>query len=226
MLKRIQLNDALCVYLLSVSVRESDVARRLREETAALPLARMQIPPEQGQFLAFLVGLMGARRTLEVGVFTGYSALWTAGALPSDGRLVACDVSEEWTSVARRYWQQAGIDDRIELRLGPAADTLRQLLAEGQVDAFDFAFLDADKENILDYYELALQLVRPNGVIAIDNVLLAGEVIDPAMTEPSTVAIRALNERMHGDKRISLSMVPIADGLTLARKLDERSPSV
>jgi caffeoyl-CoA O-methyltransferase len=219
MLKRIQLTEVLCSYLVDVSVRETDVLRRLRKETAALPLATMQIPPEEGQFLSFLVRLMGARRTLEVGVFTGYSTLWTAAALPPDGRLVACDISEEWTSIARRYWREAGVDHQIELRIGPAADVMQQLLREAQADSFDFVFIDADKEQILEYYELALKLVRPNGVIAIDNVLYEGEVADPAFTAAAPAAVRALNERLHDDPRIALSLVPIADGVTLAMKL-------
>ena len=218
MLGRLQLTDALYEYVHAVSVKESDVLRRLREETAPMPLAVMQIPPEQGQFLAFLVQLIGARRTIEVGVFTGYSTLWTASALPPDGRVVALDTSEEWTAVARRYWREAGVSDRIELRLGPAADTLAELLSESRAGTFDFVFIDADKQNYVVYYEHALRLIRPGGVIAIDNVLRSGEVIDPSVTEEGTVAIRTLNERLSRDPRIVLSLLPIADGLTLAMK--------
>jgi predicted O-methyltransferase YrrM len=218
MLERIHLTQPLCDYMLGVSLRESETLRRLREETSRLPLAEMQIPPEQGQFLAFLVQLLGARRTLEIGVFTGYSTLWTASALPPDGLVIACDISEEWTAIARRYWHEAGLGSRIELRLGPALATLDLLLRESQAETFDFVFIDGDKENYLGYYELALRLVRPGGVIAIDNVLRSGEVLDPTITEPGTVAIRALNRRLADDDRITLSLLPIADGLTLAMK--------
>jgi caffeoyl-CoA O-methyltransferase len=216
------LADKLYEYLKSVSVREPAILRRLREETAALPNAGMQVPPEHGQFLALLIQLMGARRTLEVGVFTGYSSLVVALALPADGKILACDVSEEYTSVARRYWKEAGVDHMIELRLGPALETLQDLLVErrhGQFDfAFDFAFIDADKANYEGYYECALELVRSGGLIAIDNVLWHGAVIDPEMNDADTVAIRALNRKLLDDSRVSLSMLPISDGLTLLLK--------
>lgn len=207
-------------YLLSVSLREPEVLRQLREETARDPRAHMQIAPEQGQFMAFLVRLMGARRTIEIGVYTGYSSLWVALALPPDGRLVACDVNEQWTAVARRYWAEAGVANKVELRLAPALETLDRLLAERQAGTFDFVFIDADKGAYVDYYERALQLLRPGGVVAFDNVLWAGDVADPAVQDRDTVAIRALNEKLHGDARIVLSLVPIGDGLTLAMKLD------
>ncbi len=212
------LSESLYEYLLNVSLREPDVLRRLREETASLPMAGMQIAPEQGQFMALLMELIGARRTLEVGVFTGYSSLSVALALPDDGRIVACDVSEEWTSVARRYWAEAGVADKIELRLAPAVETLDGLIAAGEAGNFDFAFIDADKTNYAAYYERALTLLRPGGLIAVDNVLWSGKVADPAETDDDTNAIRAFNQKLHGDERVSLSLIPLADGLTLARK--------
>lgn len=218
MLERIKLDDELCNYMLQTSLRESPVLRSLREETALLPLAEMQIPPEQGQFLALLVQLIGARRTLEVGVFTGYSTLWTASALPGDGTVVACDISEEWTSIASRYWREARVEERIDLRLGPALQTLDELLRESPVHPFDFAFIDADKENCVEYYERTLELVRPGGLIVVDNVFRAGEVIDRSITEAGTAAIRNLNERLHTDPRIELTMLPVSDGLTLVMK--------
>lgn len=210
-----QLND----YVVSISRREVDVLRRLREEVARHPQAQMQISPEQGQFMALLVQLMGAKRTLEVGVFTGYSSLCTALALPADGKIVACDISEEYTEIARRYWMEAGVADKITLRLGPARATLDELLTAGQAETFDFAFIDADKENYANYYEQALRLVRVGGLIMIDNVLWKGRVADPANQERDTVAIRILNEKLHRDERISLSLVSFADGITLALKL-------
>jgi len=216
--RSISLTDSLYEYLLSVSLREPDLLRRLREETAALPNARMQIAPEQGQFMALLVQLTGARRCLEVGVFTGYSSLAVALALPDDGRIVACDVSEEWTTVARRYWSAAGVTHKIDLRLAPALETLEGLLAAGEGGSYDFAFLDADKENYLRYYGLALELVRPGGLIVADNTLWSGRVIDPSNSEAATVALRRFTETLHTDDRIDVSLVPIGDGLTLARK--------
>jgi predicted O-methyltransferase YrrM len=216
--RTLQMTDELYRYLLSVSLRESDVLRRLRQETAGLTGAGMQISPEQGQFMTFLLRLMGAERTLEVGVFTGYSTLCTALALPKTGNVVACDVSEEWTAVARRYWREAEVDDRIDLRLAPAVETLDALLAEGRDNSFDFAFIDADKENYLNYYQRALALVRQGGVIAIDNVLWGGSVADPEDSDPSTVAIRELNQALHRDKRVDLTLLPIGDGLTLVSK--------
>jgi caffeoyl-CoA O-methyltransferase len=178
----------------------------------------MQIPPEHGQFLALLIQMLGARRTLEVGVFTGYSSLAVALALPADGKIVACDVSEEYTSVARRYWREAGVDHMIELRLKPALDTLQELIVQRQHNRFDFAFIDADKANYDGYYEYAMELVRPGGLIAIDNVLWHGRVVDPQANDADTLAIRALNQKLHGDSRIHLSLLPISDGLTLCYK--------
>ena len=205
-------------YLLRVSLREEPVLRALREETAQLDEADMQISPEQGQFMALLVRLMGARRALEVGVFTGYSALSVALALPEDGRLVACDVSEEWTSVGRRYWQEAGVDGRIDLRIGPAVETLERLIGEGLAGSFDFAFIDADKQNYEQYYELCLELLRPGGLVAVDNVLWSGQVADDVVEDPDARAIVAFNDMISSDGRVDLSLVPIADGLTLALK--------
>ena len=218
--RSISLTDSLYDYLLAVSLREPEVLRRLRDETANLPESRMQIAPEQGQFMALLARLTGARRCIEVGVFTGYSSLAVALALPDDGRIVACDVSDEWTAVARRYWAAAGVAHKIDLRVAPALETLRALLADGDAGSYDFVFLDADKENYLRYYELALELLRPGGLIAADNTLWSGRVIDPANCEASTVALRQFNERLHRDERVDLSLVPIGDGLTLARKRD------
>ena len=216
--KALGLDDQLYNYLLSASLRESEILRQLRQETANHPQARMQISPEQGQFMALLVQLLGATKTLEVGVFTGYSSLCVALALPPTGKIVACDVSEQYTSVARRYWQAAGVADKIELRIAPALETLDQLLASGQAETFDFAFIDADKGNYDRYYERSLQLIRRGGLIVIDNVLWSGRVADIQVQDQSTKAIRAFNEKLHGDERVSLSLVPIADGLTLALK--------
>lgn len=212
------LTDTLYQYLLDVSLREPEVLQRLRQETAAHPRASMQIAPEQGQFMALLARLMGARKTLEVGVFTGYSSLALALALPPDGQIIACDVSEEYTAVARRYWREAGVADKIDLRLAPAIETLDTLLADGHSGTFDFGFIDADKENYDAYYERALRLLRPGGLLAIDNMFLGGKVIDPTITTEAVTAIRALNAKLHHDARIHLTLLPIADGLTLALK--------
>jgi len=216
--KTVGMDDALYDYLLSVSLRDDDVLRRLREETAGLEWARMQIAPEQGQLMALLTRLMGASRALEVGVFTGYSALSVARALPEDGRLVACDVSEEWTAIARRYWREAGVDGKIELRLAPATETLDRLIAEGGEGRFDIAFIDADKESYDAYYERCLVLLRRGGLVMIDNVLWSGAVIDPEDETADTRAIRALNAKIGADKRVEAVMLPVGDGLTLARK--------
>ncbi len=216
--KTFTLSDRLYDYCLSVSSREPDILRQLRQETAHHSMAAMQVSPEQGQFMALLIQLLGATKTLEIGVFTGYSSLWVALALPANGKVTACDVSEEWTSVARRYWQQAGVMDKVDLHLAPALETLDKLLATGQAGSFDFAFIDADKGNYLHYYERSLQLLRPGGLIAIDNVLWAGQVAEPQVQDESTKAIRAFNQKLHHDPRISLSLVPIGDGLTLALK--------
>ncbi|HSR55343.1 MAG TPA: class I SAM-dependent methyltransferase [Alphaproteobacteria bacterium] len=223
--RTLTLDDDLYRYLIDVSVRETPIQRRLREETAKLEMARMQIAPEQGQFMALLVMLMGARKTLEVGVFTGYSTLCVAAALPDEGQVIACDVSDEWTSVARRYWKEAGLDGKIDLRLAPAAETLDSLIEKGEKGQFDFAFIDADKENYARYYEQCLQLVRPGGLIAVDNTLWSGSVIDSDDQSNETNSIRELNEALRKDSRIRLSLVPIGDGLTLALKLRAVSQS-
>jgi len=216
--RSISLTDSLYDYLLSVSLREPDLLRQLRAETASHPAARMQISPEQGQFMSLLVRLMSARRCLEIGVFTGYSSLAVALALPDDGRIVACDVNERWTAVARRYWEAAGVAHRIDLRLATALDTLEALRAAGESGRFDFAFIDADKENYVGYYERVLDLLRPGGLLLADNTLWSGRVADPENAEADTVALRHFNEHLHRDERVDLSLVPIGDGLTLARK--------
>ena len=212
------LDQPLYDYLLSISLREPDILRELRDETAHHPRAMMQIAPEQGQFMALLVQLLGAKKTLEIGVFTGYSTLCVALSLPANGTIVACDVSEEYTCVARRYWEAAGVAHKINLRLPPALSTLDELLASGQAGTFDFAFIDADKANYQAYYERSLQLIRSGGLIAIDNVLWSGRVADSQIQDNQTRSIRALNEQLHQDERVTLSLVPIADGLTLALK--------
>jgi predicted O-methyltransferase YrrM len=198
--------------------RESDVARRLREETAKLPQAQIQIGPDQAAFLALLVRSIGARRCIEVGTFTGYSALAVAAALPADGKLVCCDISREWTDIGQRYWQEAGVAARIDLRLAPARDTLRDLLAQGGVDAFDFAFIDADKSAYADYYEACLSLLRPGGLIALDNMLWSGRVTDPDHHDADTDAIRALNLKIGSDARVESVLLTIGDGVMLVRK--------
>lgn len=212
------MDGRLRAYLLAASLREPEVLRRLREETSHHAFSGMQISPEQGQLMGFLVEALGVRRALEVGVFTGYSSTVVALAMPPDGRLVACDLSEEFTRVARRYWREAGVEDRIELRLGAAMETLAALLREGAAGTFDFAFVDADKENYLGYYEHCLSLVRQGGVIAFDNVLWDGRVADPNDNSETTLAIRALNDTVHRDPRVSTSLIPIGDGVLLARK--------
>jgi predicted O-methyltransferase YrrM len=205
-------------YLLSVSLREADSLAQLRQANTYYPMGRMQIAPEQGQFMALLIKLLNAKKTLEIGVFTGYSTLVVALALPPDGKVIACDVSEESTTIARHYWQKAEVAHKIDLRLAPAQETLQKLLETGHSETFDFAFIDADKSNYDHYYEQALQLVRPGGVIAIDNVLWSGRVADPTVQDNRTNRIRALNHKLHQDTRITLSLVPIGDGLTLALK--------
>lgn len=212
------LEERLHDYILSVTRREPPILAKLRQETAAHPRAVMQIAPDQGQLLQLLVTAIGARLTLEIGVFTGYSSLAVALALPANGKIIACDISEEYTEVARRYWAEAGVSGKIDLRLGPATATLDGLLAEARHDAFDFAFIDADKAAYRDYFERCLKLVRPGGLIAIDNTLQRGKVADPANQEGDTVAIRDFNRGLHHDERILLSLLPMADGITLALK--------
>jgi caffeoyl-CoA O-methyltransferase len=216
--KTISITEPLWRYLIDVTVREPTVLAKLREETGSMPNGGMQISPEQGQFMALLIELVGARRAIEVGVFTGYSSLRVALALPADGQVVACDVSEEYTNVARRFWREAGVENKIELRLGPALATLDALLAQGERGKFDFAFIDADKGNYGGYYERCLELLRPGGLIAVDNTLWSGAVADPKKQDPDTLAIRELNAKVSGDSRVSSSLVPIGDGLLLARK--------
>lgn len=217
MMRALSLTPALHAYLVENSVREPEVLAALREETGRMPDGMMQIGPEQGQFMALLVRLIGAKNCLEVGTFTGYSSLAVALALPPEGRVLCCDVSETYTNVARRYWAKAGVEGKIELRLAPARETLDRLLADGRKGQFDFAFIDADKANYDHYYEAALLLVRKGGLIAIDNVLWSGAVADPARNDADTTALKALNRKLHGDRRVDLSMLPIGDGLTLAR---------
>ena len=214
----VSMTDTLYRYLVAHSVREPPVLAELRAETAKLPQAVMQIGADQGQFMALLAKLTGARRCLEVGVFTGYSSLSVALALPEDGSIVALDVSEEWTAIARRYWKKAGVEKKIDLRLGPALDALDALIAQRQSGRFDFAFIDADKASYLAYYERCLELVRAGGLIAVDNTLWSGDVADPANQKPDTVSLRAFNDALHHDERIDLALLPVGDGLTLARK--------
>lgn len=216
--KTFTLDEPLYQYLLSVSLREPELLGQLRAETASVRLSRMQIAPEQGQFMALIAQLMGAKRCLEVGVYTGYSALCIARVLPDDGLIVACDISEEWTAIARRYWQKAGVEKKIDLRIAPALETLDRLLAQGRARTFDFAFIDADKENYWEYYERCYALLRAGGLIAIDNTLWSGKVADPDDEDSETRAIRAFNERLAKDERIAISLVPIGDGVTLALK--------
>lgn len=214
----IGLSDELAAYVHELGTREPAVLARLREETAALPQHRMQVPPEQGAFLALLVELMGARRCVEVGTFTGYSSTAVALALPPDGRLLCCDVSEEWTSIARRYWAEAGVAEKVDLRIGQAAETLDGLLVDGDADSFDLAFVDADKSGYDAYYERLLRLVRPGGLIVFDNTLWHGDVLDEDSHDEDTRAIQALNLKLAGDERITLCLLPVADGVTLARR--------
>ncbi|MFZ5605104.1 MAG: O-methyltransferase [Pseudomonadota bacterium] len=210
--------QALYPYLLAHSVREDSLLQRLQAETARDPLARMQIAPEQGQFMELIARLIGARRMIEIGTFTGYSSLCLARALPDDGLLLCCDIDAHWTGIARRYWQEAGLSHRIQLRLAPALDTLDELLRESQHNRFDLVFIDADKENYDAYYERSLQLVRPGGLILFDNMLWSGRVADERVQDIDTVALRALNLKLKGDDRVDISLLPMADGITLARK--------
>jgi predicted O-methyltransferase YrrM len=205
-------------YRLAHPLREPEAAAGLRAATATLPYAGMQISPEQGQLMALLVQAIGARRAIEIGTFTGYSALWVALALPADGKLVCCDVSAEWTAVGRPFWERAGVAGKIDLRIAPAMETLDRLLADGGADAYDFAFIDADKTGYDGYYERCLRLLRRGGLIAIDNVLWGGDVADPKKRSADTLALRALSKKLHHDERVSLSMLPVGDGLTLALK--------
>ena len=215
----IELNQKLRDYLLDVSVKEPKVLINLREETSRLDEFQMQISPEQGSFLSFLIGLINAKITLDIGVFTGYSALVVALELPQDGYVTACDTSEEWTDIAQKYWKMAKVEDKINLHIAPAMETLDKLLADGYQEKYDFSFIDAAKLNYQHYFERSLSLVRKGGLIAIDNVLWGGRVLDKHDTEPATRAIRKFNKKLYQDQRVSISMIPIGDGLTLARKL-------
>tara|TARA_B100000401_G_scaffold74401_1_gene46000 strand:+ start:890 stop:1552 length:663 start_codon:yes stop_codon:yes gene_type:complete len=212
----LNLTNDLRDYLWEKGMQEHPVLAELRQETAQIPESVMQICPEQGALMANLIRLMSAKKTIEIGTFTGYSALAVALALPDDGKIVACDISEEWTSIGQKKWEQAGVGDKIDLRIAPALETLESLMADGQEGTFDFAFIDADKANYLDYYKMCLKLVRKGGVIAIDNVLWSGAVIQNDINDIDTVAIRELNDYLVQDERVALSMVPVGDGLTIA----------
>ena len=215
----IGLSDPLYQYLLANSVREPEILVKLRAETAQHPLVNMQISPEQGQLMGLLVRLIGAKKCLEVGVFTGYSSLVVALNLPDDGQIIACDVSDEFTSIARKYWQEAGVSNKISLHVAPALETLDRLLANGEAGTFDFAFIDADKNNYGAYYDRCFQLVRQGGLILVDNVLWYGRVADPAMdNDKRTQAIKQINQQIYHDDRVQISLIPIGDGLTIARK--------
>ncbi len=205
-------------YLLENSLREDELLFELRKVTAEDPMARMQIAPEQGQFMALLVNLLSAKRIIEVGTFTGYSALCMARALPEDGELICCDVSTAWTTIAKDFWQRAKVDHKIQLHIAPANKTLENLIQTGRSGQFDMAFIDADKENYDQYYEQCLQLLRPNGLILLDNMLWSGRVADDQFQDEDTVAIRALNCKVRDDERVEISLLPVADGITLARK--------
>ena len=204
-------------YLVRIGVREPEILARLREETGRHPRGIMQVPREEGAFLGLLAELVGARRYLEIGTFTGYSSLAVALALPPDGRIVCCDISEAFTSIARRYWAEAGVADKVDLRIGPAVDTLDALLADGGDNTFDMAFIDADKGNYSNYWERCVRLVRPGGVIVVDNVLWSGAVADPLDQSADTIAIRAVSQRIHDDERVTAVLLPVADGMTVAR---------
>ena len=217
--RNVKFDDRLYAYLREHSLREHPVLRELREATAGMKHAGMQISPEQGQFMALLARAVNAKRAIEVGVFTGYSSLAVALALPADGKLVACDINEEWTAMARRYWEKAGVAKRIELRLQPAQRTLDELIAAGESATFDFAFIDADKSRYMAYYERCLTLLRKGGLIVVDNTLWSGAVADASKDDEDTRAIRAFNDAVHRDTRVAVSMLPIGDGVTLALKL-------
>jgi predicted O-methyltransferase YrrM len=216
--RTLELDDNLYRYLVDHSVRETDTMKNLRDLTSQDEMARMQIGPEQAQFMALLAELSGAKRIIEIGTYTGYSALAMAMALPQDGQLICCDISEEWTSVGKPFWEEAGVASRIDLRLAPALETLDKLLDDNQHGSFDMAFIDADKTSYIDYYERCLPLLRTGGLILFDNTLWDGQVADKEVNDEDTVALRRLNKILHQDERISISLVPIGDGLTLALK--------
>ena len=223
----IQISKGLYEYMISVSLREHDALRELRKVTAKDPSAIMQIPPEQGQFMALLVKMLGAKKTLEIGTYTGYSTLSVALAMPDNSITVTCDINSEWANIGKKFWKEAGVENKIDLRIGPALDTLDRLISDGQKNTFDFSFIDADKINYDGYYEKSLKLLRSGGLIAIDNVFLFGSVVDPELldedlktriSDADIMAMRALNEKIKNDQRVDLTMLPIADGLTLVRK--------
>lgn len=214
----LELNNTLYHYILDVSLRDDPVQKQLREQTDKLEWGIMQVSSDQAQFMFLLLKLINAKRIIEVGTFTGYSALAMAKALPDDGKIIACDINEEWTNLGKQYWEQAGVSNKIDLRLAPALETLDELVTQGENESFDAAFIDADKQNTLNYYEYCMQLVRPGGVIMLDNVLWGGSVADPTKQDDDTKAIRAANQFIFQDERVDISLVPIGDGLTLARK--------
>ena len=217
--RTIPMTDALYGYYLESSLREPEILSRLREATRAHPDAGMQISPEQGQFMRFLVRLTGVRRAIEIGTYTGYSALSVALVLPEDGLLVACERRPEFTAIGEPFWREAGVAGRIDLRIGKAVGTLEAMLEAGEADSYDFAFIDGDKKNYVNYYDLCMRLVRPGGVIAIDNALWSGRLVDETLDDPATRAIRTLNERIRDDTRVDMSLLPIGDGLMLVRRL-------
>ena len=214
----LDLSPELHKYLLSVSVTESDLLQALRKETLAQEMSVMQISPEQGQMMHLLLKLINGKNAIEIGVYTGYSSVIIASALADSGKLIACDISEEWTGIARKYWRQAGIEHKIDLRLAPAVETLQQLLDDGKHQQFDFIFIDADKENYSRYFDYSVELLKPGGLIMVDNVLWSGRVIDAESNDVDTVAIRAFNKKLLNDSRVEICMIPISDGVTLARK--------
>jgi predicted O-methyltransferase YrrM len=214
--RTLDLSETLYDYLLNNSLREPNIVRELREETNSMRMSAMQTPPEETQFITWLLQLIHAKRMLEIGIFTGYTTLWSALTMPEDGRIIACDVDEKWTSLGKRYWKIAGVASKIDLRIAPALQTLDQLLVEHYANYFDFVYIDADKENYWNYFERSLLLVRPGGIVGIDNVLWGGSVVNEQNQGSDVCAIRELNARLHHDERISLCMHPIGDGLTLA----------
>ena len=214
----ISITDSIYKYLCENSLREDEVLSSLRAYTYRMQQRNMQISPEQGQFMQLLIKLMGAKNTIEIGVFTGYSSLCVALALPLDGKIIACDISTKYTDIAKKYWKDANVRDKIDLRIGPALDTLQKLIDKGLSNTFDFSFIDADKINYDNYYELSLKLLRPGGLIAIDNVLWSGDVVDERINDIDTESIRSLNKKIYIDKRVDISILPIGDGLTLALK--------
>jgi len=216
--RTLAISESIYQYLCDHSLREDPILKELRDHTYDMEERAMQIAPEQGQFMQMLIKLIGAKNTIEVGVFTGYSSLAIALVLPEDGRIVACDVNPQYTSVAEKFWVNAGVREKIDLRIGPARGTLSELISDGLTGTFDFAFIDADKVNYDHYYELCLQLIRPGGLITVDNVLWGGATADDSINDTDTTSIRALNDKLHRDERIDLSLVPIGDGLTLAMK--------